>query len=65
MFFDSKGFSKAAEILLIADGKILLVSNRGYGPHSGTVVGFKVNADGQLAGPGVANAVEGFVTFLA
>ena len=27
------GFSKAAEILITADGTQLLASNRGYGPH--------------------------------
>ena len=43
------GYSKAAEIQLTADASVLLASNRGYGPHSGNVVGYKVSTtDGTL-----------------
>ena len=38
-----RGYTKAAEILITADRKFVLASNRGYGPEGGTVAVFKVS----------------------
>ena len=46
------GYSKAAEIVVTADGLHVIASNRGYGPDSGDVMVFVVEVDGTLNHPG-------------
>ena len=50
------GYSKAAEIVATADGRNVIVSNRGYGPDSGGVTVFSVGPDGTL-GHGIPHQV--------
>jgi 6-phosphogluconolactonase (cycloisomerase 2 family) len=51
------GFSKAAEILMTADGKQLLVSNRGFGPDSGNVVVYPFEVEKGFLGVGVTSKI--------
>jgi len=41
------GYSKAAEILITDDGKQLLISNRGFGPDSGSVMVYSLDLNGE------------------
>lgn len=50
------GYNKAAEIVATADGRNIIVSNRGYGPDSGGVTVFSVRSDGTL-GHGIPHQV--------